>query len=266
MPHILAIVSPKGGVGKTTTAIHLSAALASLGRSVLLVDLAPLGNATSGLGLSRDALERGTAEVLFGFSEPGPAIQRTPVPGLDLMPATRALVGLEVELSQYVNRELRLRGALLRGARAYDHVILDCPPGQGLLTVNALCAAAGVLVPLAGEYFAMEGLCDALRMVSAARQGLNRHLQRVGLLLTMVEPRSRLGAEVAAQARAVFGDEVFRVEIPRDIAVAESASFGLPAGMHDPSSPAALAHLSLASELLARVAPPLWAELAQEAS
>lgn len=266
MPHLLAVANPKGGVGKTTTSIHLAAALAGLGHSVLLVDLAPQGNATSGLGCDRETADRGTAEVILGLSDVARAVRRTPCPGLDLLPATRALVGVEVELASFTNRELRLRDALIRGASAYDHVIVDCPPSLSLLTVNALAACGGVLIPLSGEFYAMEGLCDALRTVSAVRQGLNRKLERAGILLTGVDKRSRIHTEIATQARDVFGHEVFETEIPRDVRLVEASSFGIPVGLHDPDSRASEAYSALALEFLARVQPPAWANLAQEAS
>lgn len=266
MPHLLAVANPKGGVGKTTTSIHLASTLASLGHSVLLVDLAPQGNATSGLGVDRETAELGTAEVMLGLSDLARAVRRTPCPGLDLLPATRALVGVEVELASFHNRELRLRDAMMRGATAYDHVIVDCPPSLSLLTVNALAAASGVLIPLAGEFYAMEGLCDALRTVSAMRRGLNRRLERVGVLLTGIDKRSRIHAEIANQARDVFGHEVFETEIPRDVRLVEASSFGLPVGMHDPDARAFEAYTAFTHEFLARVQPPAWANLAQEAS
>ena len=266
MPHLLAVASPKGGVGKTTTAIHLSVALASAGRSVLLVDCAPQGNASSGLGVAKDLAERGTADLLFGFCDVARAAVPTSMPGLDLVPATRALVGAELELAGYHDRELRLRTALRAGASAYDHVILDCPPSLGLLTVNALAAATGVLLPLNGEFFAMEGLCDALRCISAVRQGLNRKLERLGVLLTMVDRRSRIGHEIGVEARAVFGAEVYEAEIPRDVRVQEAASFGMPLDLHAPDARAVEAYRTFTLEFLARVEPPPWASLALEAS
>ena len=266
MPHLLAVANPKGGVGKTTTAIHLAASLAGLGHSVLLVDLAPQGNATSGLGVDRETAERGTAEVILGLSDVARSVRRTPCPGLDLLPATRALIGVEVELASFTNRELRLREALHRGADRYDHVILDCPPSLSLLTVNALAVATSVLIPLSGEFYAMEGLCDALRTVSAVRQGLNHRLERAGILLTAVDKRSRIHAEIGGQARDVFGHEVFETEIPRDVRLVEASSFGIPVGLHDPDSRAAEAYQALTHEFLARVQPPAWANLAQEAS
>lgn len=270
MSHIVAIVGPTGGVGKTTTAIHLSVVLASAGRSVLLVDCAPQGNASSGLGVAKDLAAQGTADLLFGFCDVARAAMPTVLPGLDLIPATRALVGAELEIAGYANRELRLRAALLAalqsGGESYDHVILDCPPGLGLLTINALAAANGVLLPLNGEFFAMEGLCDALRCISAVRQGLNRKLERLGVLLTMVDRRSRLGHEIAVEARAVFGGDVYEAEIPRDARVSEAASFGMPLCLHAPESRAFEAYRTFTHEFLARVEPPAWASLAVEAS
>ncbi len=265
MPHLLAVANPKGGVGKTTTAIHLGASLASSGYRVLLVDLAPQGNLTSGLGVDRETTELGSAELIFGLCDLYKAARPTPCPGLDLLPATRSLVGVEVEMAGLPSRELRLRGAL-RQAGHYDYVVMDCAPSMGLLTVNALAAANSVVVPLTGEFYAMQGLCDALRTVAAVRQGLNHRLERAGILLNNIDRRSRLGAEVAQQAREVFGNEVFETEIPRDVRLVEASSFGLPVGLHEPSSRTVEAYLAFAHELLARIQPPAWASLAQEAS
>lgn len=265
MSHLLAVANPKGGVGKTTTAIHLGASLASFGYSVLLVDLAPQGNATSGLGVDRETTELGSAELIFGLCDLRKAATPTPCAGLDLLPATRSLVGVEVEMAALPNRELRLRTAL-RQAAHYDFVVMDCAPSLGLLTVNALAAASSVIVPLSGEFYAMQGLCDALRTVSAVRQGLNRRLERSGILLNNIDRRSRLGLEVSQQAREVFGNEVFESEIPRDPALVEASSYGLPVGLHDPSSRTVESYLAFAHELVARIQPPAWASLAQEAS
>jgi len=265
MPHLLAVANPKGGVGKTTTAIHLGASLAASGYRALLIDLAPQGNATSGLGVDRETAEMGSAELMFGLCDLYRAARPTPAQGMDLLPATRALVGAEVELALLPNRELRLRAAL-RDASRYDYIVIDCPPSLGLLTVNALAAANSVIVPLTGEFYAMEGLCDALRSIAAVRQGLNHRLERAGILLNNLDRRSRLGAEVAQQAREVFGHEVFETEIPRDVRLVEASSFGLPVGQHQPSSRTMEAYLAFAHELLARIQPPAWAALAQEAS
>lgn len=265
MSHLIAVANPKGGVGKTTTAIHLGASLAASGYSVLLVDLAPQGNATSGLGVDRETTELGTAELILGLCDLYGAVRPTPTPGMELLPATRALVGVEVELASLPNRELRLRSAL-RNATRYDHVIIDCPPSLSLLTVNALAAANSVIMPLSGGFYAMEGLCDALRTVAAVKKGLNHRLERAGILIQHVDRKSRLGSEVAQQAREVFGNEVFETEIPHDVRLVEASSFGLPVGLHEPTSRTVEAFMAFAHELLARIQPPAWASLAQEAS
>jgi chromosome partitioning protein len=253
MPRIYAITNQKGGVGKTTTSINLASALALEDKRVLLIDLDPQGNGSSGVGHPKSAVQMGIADVLLGFRELPEVILPTDIDGLHLAPATRELVGLEVELVDSDNREFLLRDALARWATDYDHVILDCPPSLGMLTVNALCAANGVIVPLQAEYYAMEGLSELLRAVSQVRKGgLNRDLERSGIVLTMVDRRTKLGRDVCDQARQVFGEEVFLTEVPRNIRLGEAPSFGKPIHAYDPLSRGAIAYSTLATELLRR--------------
>ena len=253
MTRVVAISNQKGGVGKTTTSINLAAALALEDRSVLLVDLDPQGNCSSGVGMPKADNKRGIADVLLGFCELRDVVQPTEVDGLHIAPATRELVGVEVELVDAEEREFRLRSALRSQASRYDYVVLDCPPSLGMLTVNGLAAADGVVIPLQAEYYAMEGLGELLRAVKQIRKGgLNRDLKTSGILLTMVDRRTRLGRDVCEQARQVFGEEVFDAEIPRNVRLAEAPSFGKPIHAYDPLSRGALAYSMLALELIAR--------------
>jgi chromosome partitioning protein len=253
MPRIYAISNQKGGVGKTTTAINLASALAMEDKTVLLIDLDPQGNCSSGVGHPKSEVQRGIADVILGFEELPDVLRSTDIDGLHLAPATRELVGLEVELVDADNREFRLRDALQTQATDYDYVILDCPPSLGMLTVNALAAADGVLIPLQAEYYAMEGLGELLRAITQVRKGgLNRDLERSGVVLTMVDRRTRLCRDVCDQAREVFGEEVFDVEIPRNIRLGEAPSFGRPVHVYDPMCRGAIAYSRMAEELMRR--------------
>jgi chromosome partitioning protein len=252
MARILAISNQKGGVGKTTTAINLSAALARCGQRVLLIDLDPQGNAGSGVGYPRSDVKVGIYDALMEFKELDAVTLDTSVEGLRVVPANRELVGAELELIEEENRERRLRKVLAPVRERYEFVVIDCPPSLNLLTVNALVAADAVLVPLQAEYYAMEGLSELLRTVNAVRKKLNPDLEREGILITMADARNKLSRDVESQAREHFGKEVFQTVIPRNVRLGEAPSHGMAILEYDVRSSGAKSYLALAEELLAR--------------
>ncbi len=255
MARIVTISNQKGGVGKTTTAINLAAALATRGQRVLLVDLDPQGNASSGLGCPRTHATMGVYDVLMEFRDLDSVRVPTSVEGLELIPATRDLAGAAIELSEERHRERRLRRALNRVRDRYDWVLVDTPPTLNLLTINALVAADGVLIPLQAEYYAMEGLGELLRTIAAVRKSLHPDLEREGIVITMTDTRTNLCREVEAQARNLFGDEVLTTVIPRNVRLGEAPSHGQAIVHYDPTSAGARAHVALADELIARRSP-----------
>ena len=257
----LVVANQKGGVGKTTTAINLATALAAIGWKVLLVDLDPQGNASTGLGVGQDRRERSSYDVLIGNSSLVEAAVATRVPRLDLVPATMDLSGAEVELVTLEDRAHRLDKAFGAAPPArWDVVLIDCPPSLGLLTVNALVAGRHLLVPLQCEFFALEGLSQLLQTVERIRLAFNPELQILGVALTMFDRRNNLSQQVAEDVRACLGPVVFDTVVPRNVRLSEAPSHGLPALIYDLRCPGSAAYVSLARELMARL--PRQAEAA----
>jgi chromosome partitioning protein len=254
MARIFCVANQKGGVGKTTTTVNLAAGLAQAGQRVLVVDLDPQGNATMGSGIDKRALALSVYDVLLESASVAEARARSEKGGYDLLGANRELAGAEVELVQIDRREQRLRGALQSVASDYDFVLIDCPPSLSLLTLNGLCCAHGVIVPMQCEYFALEGLSDLVNTIKQVHANLNRELQVIGLLRVMFDPRITLQNQVSAQLKAHFGDKVFDTVIPRNVRLAEAPSYGQPGVVFDPSSKGALAFVAFAQELVRRVA------------
>jgi chromosome partitioning protein len=253
LKRIIAIANQKGGVGKTTTAINVATSLAMSGRRVLLVDVDPQGNLTSGVGLKGQRGEGGTVyEALTTDIAPATVVLPTQVENLFLMPADRNLTGAEIELVSMPERERRLQRVLEPLRERFDHIFIDCPPSLGLLTLNALVAADAVLIPLHCEYFALEGLADLVGTMRRVRGALNPALDIEGVLLTMYDDRTNLGQLVARDVREFFKDKVFNTIIPRNVRLGEAPSHGMPAVLYDAKSRGAAAYVALAKEMLAR--------------
>lgn len=252
MGRILACSNQKGGVGKTTTVVNLATSLARAGASVLVIDLDPQGNATSGFGVERAGIRESTYDVLLGTSSLAETHVATLVPGLRLLPSAISLAGAEVELASAIGRERRLDRALSRARDDFDWIFIDCPPSLGLLTINALTAADAVLVPIQCEYYALEGLTQLLATINLVRDHLNADLAIAGVLLTMYDARTNLSAEVAAEVRRHLDGVVFDTIVPRSVRLSEAPSHGLPIALYRPDSRGAEAYEALAVELRAR--------------
>ena len=258
MARIFCIANQKGGVGKTTTTVNLAAGLAKVGQRVLMVDLDPQGNATMGSGVDKRQLTTSIYDVLLEGSTVGEARVRSDKLAeagcsYDVLGANRDLAGAEVELVDVERRERRLQAALAAVSPEYDFILIDCPPSLSMLTLNGLCCAHGVLVPMQCEYFALEGLTDLVNTIKQVRANLNKELAVIGLLRVMYDPRITLQQQVSEQLKAHFADKVFDTVIPRNVRLAEAPSYGVPGVVFDPSSKGALAYLAFAQELVDRI-------------
>jgi chromosome partitioning protein len=256
MTRAISIANQKGGVGKTTTAINLSAALAARGKSILVVDLDPQGNASTGLGIERSERSKTIYDVLLGEATVAEVARRTAIEGLSLVPATMDLSSADAELMQSSRRVMRLRNGLRRETLPYDFIFIDCPPSLNLLTVNALVASDAVLVPLQAEFYALEGLSQLLLSVREVRETANADLRIEGIVLTMFDRRNNLCLQVDEDARANLGDLVYETRIPRNVRLSEAPSYALPILQYDPTSRGAIAYRALASEMLERAPLP----------
>lgn len=250
MSTVFATVNQKGGVGKTTTAVNLAAYLATFGKKTLIIDFDPQGNATSGLGIDRNAVTACMYDVIINDVEFREIIKSTAVSGLDIAPATPRLAGAEVELTELDSRESRIKNAIREIRDQYDYVLIDCPPSLSLLTVNALTATDQVIIPIQCEYYALEGLSQLVKTIEMIKKSLNPDLRICGILLTMYDSRTLLSEQVVEETRRHFGGKVFKTIIPRNVRLAEAPSFGQPIIFYDPSSTGAVAYENLSREVL----------------
>jgi chromosome partitioning protein len=251
--NIFCIANQKGGVGKTTTAINLAAALAMLRKQVLLIDLDPQGNATMGSGVDKNKLEGNLYQVLLGQATVQDVRQRSESGGYDVLPANRELSGAEIDLIDMDEREQRLKSALEPVRNDYDYILIDCPPTLSLLTLNGLASAHGVIIPMQCEYFALEGLSDLVNTIKRVHRNINPELQLIGLLRVMFDTRVTLQQQVSAQIESHFGDRVFQTVVPRNVRLAEAPSYGQPGTVYDKNSRGAKAYIDFGNELVRRV-------------
>jgi chromosome partitioning protein len=253
MAKIFCIANQKGGVGKTTTTVNLAAGLAQIGQRVLVVDLDPQGNATMGSGIDKRKLELTVYDVLLESASIAEARSKAEKAGYDVLGANRELAGAEVDLVALERREKRIKTAIAEVAGDYDFVLIDCPPSLSMLTLNGLCSAHGVIVPMQCEYFALEGLTDLVNTIKQIHANLNPDLQIIGLLRVMFDPRITLQQQVSDQLKTHFGNKVFDTVIPRNVRLAEAPSYGLPGVVFDPSSKGAVAFVDFAREMVQRI-------------
>jgi chromosome partitioning protein len=253
MAKIFCVANQKGGVGKTTTTVNLAAGLAKVGQRVLMVDLDPQGNATMGSGVDKRAMQLSVYDVLLESASVAEAATFSEKCGYHVLGANRELAGAEVELVEVERRERRLKQALAAVADQYDFVLIDCPPSLSMLTLNGLCSAHGVIVPMQCEYFALEGLTDLVNTIKQVHANLNKDLQIIGLLRVMFDPRITLQQQVSDQLKAHFGDKVFDTVIPRNVRLAEAPSYGLPGVVFDPSARGSQAFIAFAEEMVQRI-------------
>ena len=253
MAKTFCIANQKGGVGKTTTAVNLAAGLVAQKQRVLLIDLDPQGNATMGSGVNKANLENSVYQVLIGMATAAQTVLYAPTAGYSVMPANRDLAGAEVELVDLENREMRLKLALAEIEDQFDFILIDCPPALSLLTLNGLCAADGVVVPMQCEYFALEGLSDLVNTIKQVHANLNPNLKIIGLLRVMFDARVTLQQQVSEQLMTHFGNKVFKTIIPRNVRLAEAPSFGLPGVIFDKSARGAQAYIEFGGEMVERI-------------
>ena len=263
LAHVFCVTNQKGGVGKTTTAINLAAALSASGKGVLLIDLDPQGNATMGSGIDKNAATNNLYHVLLGESTVEQACVKSESGGYDVLPANRELSGAEIDLMQMNRREMQLKHALQPILGRYDFVLIDCPPTLSLLTLNGLACANGVIVPMQCEYFALEGLSDLVNTIRRVHQNINPDLQLIGLLRVMFDTRVTLQQQVSAQIEAHFDDKVFKTIVPRNVRLAEAPSHGMPGTVYDKNSRGAKAYIEFGNELIRLVRRTTLRELAR---